>query len=134
MQCEKGGECFVRVARLDEGAGSVTLGLPRHPDLVLDLEPGRDPLVGQVGGPGFDAATMLGPVAQPGLDLQQTRPSAKRRLSPALAGFGNEVDGVDHDIAAEQEVGERELVDDGIRLDADGPAGPLQGCLHCVDA
>ncbi len=73
--------------------------------------------------PGLDAATVLQLVGQPGLDLQQSSPATVGRFSPSRASLGDCVDGIDDDIDADQEIGDSELVDDGVALDSHRQAG-----------
>ncbi len=76
---------------------------------------------------GFHAATVLELVGQPGLDLQQSSPPTVGGFSPSRASLGDCVDGIDDDIDAEQEIGDSELVDDGVALDSHRQAGSAKG-------
>lgn len=126
---EQGAEGIERVRGLDERARAITLGVPGHPGLPLNLLPRRNVLVRHVRCSCLDTAAVLEPIRQQGFDLQQLGVATVGGVPPSRPSLGNGIDRIDDDREAEQEVGDGKLVDHGVPLDPDGQACSFKRCL-----
>ncbi len=107
---------------------------PRFVVPGLHLVPCGEDEVGNIGGSGFDAASVFGLVGTDGFDFNDPRVGFGGNGAPGISGDRQRIDGIGDDGAAEAEVVGGEAVGDGVAFGRGGGALVAQRLLDGVDA